>query len=55
MLSSVLFSQVCATPDELLAAVKAFDASQLQPFPPKDACSITDAIDDFMGRPSKAS
>lgn len=46
--------QVCAAPDQLLAAVQGFDASRLQPLPGKDAAgpSIADAIDDFMGRPS---
>ena len=46
--------QVCAAPDQLLSAVQAFDANQLQPFPAKGACSIAAAIDDFMGRNIKA-
>ena len=46
-------SQVCAAPDQLLSAVRSFDASTLQPFPARDGCSIADAIDDFMDRPCK--
>lgn len=49
-----LSAQVCATPDQLLTAIQNFDATQLEPFPAKEACSIADAIDDFMGRHSHA-
>ena len=42
--------QVCAAPNELLAAVQRFDAAPLLPLPAKGCCGIAAAIDAFMGR-----
>lgn len=48
--SMLLLVQVCATPDQLVAAIKSFDPSGLKPFQKGNAAGIIQKLDQMMGR-----